>query len=72
MLIFIGAFILITVVLFVLSIYMIKIRQRREIDVVFDAKVKKIEKKIDPYYNFLYNLFGWVLVAFVIYYIYLG
>jgi cellobiose-specific phosphotransferase system component IIC len=69
---FIGIFGTIIIVLAYLGIWVEKSNQRREIDPVYDEKVIRRMSKTDPYYKFLFNLFGWALALFVFYYFYLG
>jgi hypothetical protein len=59
-------------ILFCLGIWVEKMNQRRKLDVAYDNKVTRIMDRIDPYYNFFFNLFGWALALLVIYFIYLG
>jgi hypothetical protein len=69
---FLGIMGAIFFLLFWFGILVEKINQRRKKDPVFDAKVTRIIDRIDPYYNFIYNVFGWGLAAVVFYFIYLG
>jgi uncharacterized membrane protein YbhN (UPF0104 family) len=69
---YLGIMGLIFILLFWSAIRVEKMNQRRERDPVYDAKITKRMNKVDPYYNFLFNLFGWILAVVVIYFIYLG
>jgi hypothetical protein len=65
--------ILATVCIFFTALgFAIKSVKRREIDPVYDDKVKKFYEKWDPIYKFFYNLVGWALALLVFYYVYLG
>lgn len=49
-----------------------KMNQRRKLDFEYDNKITRRIDRLDPYFNFFENLFGWVLAILVIYFIYLG
>jgi hypothetical protein len=59
-------------ILFWSGIMVEKMNQRRQRDPAYDAKITRRMNKLDPYYNFFYNLFGWALALLVFYFIYLG
>jgi hypothetical protein len=63
---------IIALLVFSFMIYVEKSNQRRKIDHEYDEKITRRLNKIDPYYNFFYNLFGWAFALLVIYFIYLG
>jgi hypothetical protein len=49
-----------------------KMNQRRKLDFDYDNKITRRIDRLDPYFNFVENMFGWVLAILVIYFIYLG
>lgn len=71
MLWFVTIFSCAVILLFLASIYMIKLRQRREVNSELDDKLTRMEKKWDPKFTFVVNLVGWVLAICVIYFVYL-
>jgi hypothetical protein len=72
MLMFMGIFLLIWVLLYALFIVVVKLSHKEKADPVFKAKMNSVRIKWDPRIRLFENLFIWILVIAVIYFIYLG
>lgn len=69
---FIAIFALACVVVFALICLVSWLSEKEKKDTRFKEKMDKLRQRLDPRIHFFENLFLWVFVILVIYFIYLG
>lgn len=69
---FMGIFLSIWVLLYILFLFVVKLSHREKADPFFKRKMDGFRIRWDPKIRFFENLFIWIFVLAFIYFIYLG